>query len=90
MSMCVLVRTLNMQRALLFSIKPTIHCIGAAIAFLSGDQVNIPVWGDRFYLGWLLRCLSDPKRYIPRYWDARKLIALMVRYRDRLPDLRGT
>ena len=72
------------------SYKPAIHCIGAAIAFLSGDQVNIPVWGDRFYLGWLLRCLSDPKRYIPRYWDARKLIALMVRYRDRLPDLRGT
>ena len=30
---------------------PAIHCIGAAIAFLSGDQADIPVWGDRFYLG---------------------------------------
>ena len=67
---------------------PAIHCIGAAIAFLSGDQADIPVWGDRFYLGWLLRCLSDPKRFIPRYWGARKLIALMWRYRDRLPALR--
>ena len=30
---------------------PAIHCIGAAIAFLSGDQVHIPEWADRFYLG---------------------------------------
>ena len=69
--------------------RPAIHCIGAAIAFLSGDQVHIPVWADKFYLGWLLRSLSEPKRYIPRYWDARKLLTLMLRYRDRLPDLRS-
>ena len=65
--------------------KPSIHCIGAAIAFLSGDQVHIPVWADSFYLGWLFRSLSEPKRYIPRYWGARKLFGLMARYRDRLP-----
>jgi exopolysaccharide biosynthesis WecB/TagA/CpsF family protein len=64
---------------------PAIHCIGAAIAFLSGDQVHIPMWADRFYLGWLLRCLSEPKRYVPRYWAARKLVGLMLRYRGRLP-----
>jgi UDP-N-acetyl-D-mannosaminuronic acid transferase (WecB/TagA/CpsF family) len=69
--------------------RPAIHCIGAAIAFLSGDQVHIPVWADKFYLGWLFRSLSEPKRYIPRYWDARKLLALMLRYRDRLPDLKS-
>ena len=51
--------------------RPAIHCIGAAIAFLSGDQVHIPVWADKFYLGWLIRSLSEPKRYIPRYWQAR-------------------
>lgn len=66
---------------------PSIHCIGAAIAFLSGDQVQIPVWADRYYLGWLFRSISEPKRYLPRYWDARKLFRLMVRYRDQLPDL---
>jgi len=64
---------------------PAIHCIGAAIAFLSGDQVQIPMWADRCYLGWLFRCISEPKRYVPRYWAARKLIALMFRYRDTLP-----
>lgn len=67
------------------SYQPAIHCIGAAIAFLSGDQVRIPVWADDLGLGWLLRCISDPKRYAPRYWDARHLAPLMLRYRDRLP-----
>ena len=69
------------------SYRPAIHCIGAAIAFLSGDQVHIPVWADKFYLGWLLRSLSEPKRYLPRYLDAFKLYPLLRRYRDRLPDL---
>ena len=68
------------------SYRPAIHCIGAAIAFLSGDQVGIPVWADKLYLGWLFRTLADPKRFGPRYWDARKLLKLLVRYRDRLPE----
>ncbi len=67
------------------SYLPAIHCIGAAIAFLSGDQVRIPAWADRLYLGWLYRSLSEPKRYVPRYWAARKLLYLLIRYRDRLP-----
>jgi N-acetylglucosaminyldiphosphoundecaprenol N-acetyl-beta-D-mannosaminyltransferase len=64
---------------------PAIHCIGAAIAFLSGDQVRIPMWADKHYLGWLFRCFSAPGRYVPRYWSARKLLPLMMRYRSRLP-----
>jgi len=68
--------------------RPAIHCIGAAIAFLSGDQVHIPVWADKLYLGWLIRSLSEPARYIPRYWHARALYSLMRRYRDRLPELK--
>jgi N-acetylglucosaminyldiphosphoundecaprenol N-acetyl-beta-D-mannosaminyltransferase len=65
---------------------PAIHCLGAAIAFLSGDQVRIPNWADRLYLGWLFRCISEPTRFIPRYWSARKLIGLMLRYREALPE----
>ncbi len=68
------------------SYVPSIHCIGAAIAFLSGDQVQIPMWADKFYMGWLFRSISEPTRYVPRYWDARKLFRLMVRYRDQLPE----
>jgi N-acetylglucosaminyldiphosphoundecaprenol N-acetyl-beta-D-mannosaminyltransferase len=68
--------------------RASIHCIGAAIAFLSGDQVAIPHWADALYLGWLFRSISEPKRYIPRYWDGRKLFNLMRRYRGRLPELK--
>lgn len=64
---------------------PAIHCIGAAIAFLSGDQVRIPNWADRLYLGWLFRCLSSPRRFVPRYLSAPQLIPLLWRYRDQLP-----
>ena len=67
------------------SFTPSIHCIGAAIGFLSGDQVQIPVWADELGLGWLWRCISDPKRFIPRYWRARSLVSLMLRYREECP-----
>lgn len=76
---------LYLRRAL--SYTPGIHCIGAAIAFLSGDQVAIPVWADRFYLGWLLRVIDEPKRYGPRYWAAKDLLMLMLRYGRALPPL---
>ncbi|HEY1901587.1 MAG TPA: WecB/TagA/CpsF family glycosyltransferase [Terracidiphilus sp.] len=69
------------------SYKPAIHCIGAAIAFLSGDQVRIPVWVDHAGLGWLWRSASNPPAYIPRYWAARRLVPMMLRYRDRLPSM---
>jgi UDP-N-acetyl-D-mannosaminuronic acid transferase (WecB/TagA/CpsF family) len=70
------------------SSRPAIHCIGAAIAFLSGDQVHIPVWADRLYLGWLFRSISEPRRYIPRYWKARKLLTLVLRHGAELPALK--
>jgi len=66
---------------------PAIHCIGAAIAFRSGDQVPIPPIADRLALGWLLRCLWRPRSYVPRYWAARKLAWLLYRYRAELPPL---
>ena len=64
-----------------------VHCTGAAICFLSGDQVHIPPWADKFYLGWLFRCLADPRRYGPRYWGARHLMPLLIKHRERLPEL---
>jgi UDP-N-acetyl-D-mannosaminuronic acid transferase (WecB/TagA/CpsF family) len=65
--------------------RPAIHCTGAAIGFLSGNQVRIPAWADRWMLGWLFRCVSAPRKFIPRYWRARGLIPLMCKYRERLP-----
>lgn len=69
------------------SSAPAIHCIGAAIGFLSGDQVRIPEWADRQFLGWLFRCLSDPRRFVPRYARAFSLAGMIWRYRSRLPEI---
>ena len=66
--------------------QPAIHGIGAAIGFLSGEQVRIPAWADHLGLGWLWRSISSPSRYGRRYWDARELVPLMIRYRDKLPS----
>jgi UDP-N-acetyl-D-mannosaminuronic acid transferase (WecB/TagA/CpsF family) len=65
--------------------SPGIHCTGAAIAFLSGDQTSIPDWVDHYRLGWLLRCASDPRRFVPRYARAFQLAMMLWRYRDQLP-----
>jgi len=67
--------------------RPAIHCIGAALAFLTGDQPPIPMWADRFYLGWLLRLLRQPRIFGPRYLSAFKLPLLIFRYKGALPPL---
>ena len=69
--------------------RPAIHCIGAALGFLTGDQPPIPMWADRFYLGWLLRLLRQPRVFGPRYLNALKLPGLLLRYGRNLPPLRA-
>ena len=49
---------------------PVILCTGAAIAFLTGGQANIPTWADRLYLGWFLRICQKPGAFLPRYVKA--------------------
>lgn len=70
--------------------RTSIHCIGAAIGFLTGNQVRIPGWADKFFLGWLFRCLSEPGKFVPRYWKACKLVPMMIRYRENPPRLIGS
>ncbi len=69
--------------------RPAIHCIGGALGFLTGDQVAIPDWADRLYLGWLLRLLSQPRAFVPRLWKARVLPRLLLKYGEHLPPLAG-
>jgi hypothetical protein len=68
---------------------PAIVCIGAAIGFLTGGQASIPPWADRLYLGWLIRCLTKPGAFIPRYWRSRHLPWLVWKYRNAMPPLRS-
>lgn len=69
------------------SSRPAIHCIGAALGFLTGDQVTIPEWADRFYLGWLLRLFAQPRIFGPRLARAAVVPWLIFKYRSALPPI---
>ncbi len=66
---------------------PAIHCIGAALGFLTDDQITIPDWADRVYLGWFFRFFAQPRIFIPRLTRALTLPALIIKYREELPPL---
>jgi N-acetylglucosaminyldiphosphoundecaprenol N-acetyl-beta-D-mannosaminyltransferase len=65
------------------SYRPSIICVGAAVAFITGVQANIPAWADASGLGWLFRCLHAPTKFIPRYWKALQLAGILAKYRER-------
>jgi UDP-N-acetyl-D-mannosaminuronic acid transferase (WecB/TagA/CpsF family) len=67
--------------------RPGIYCIGAAPGFVTGDQVRIPMWADRFFVGWIFRVIAQPRTLLPRFWSARRLPWMLWKYRDRLPVL---
>jgi UDP-N-acetyl-D-mannosaminuronic acid transferase (WecB/TagA/CpsF family) len=71
------------------SYRPAIHCIGAALAFLTGDQKPIPMWADRMYLGWFLRLARAPHHYARRFAPAFRLPGMIWRYGSELPEVRG-
>jgi len=59
--------------------NPGIICTGAAIAFFTGRQANISPFIDKLSLGWLWRCIRNPKVFIPRYLSAFKLFFLILK-----------
>ncbi|MBP51573.1 MAG: hypothetical protein CMI27_00330 [Opitutae bacterium] len=63
----------------------SILCTGAALAFFSGQQAKIPSWADKFFLGWLFRCMDQPKIFVPRYLKAFRLGYLLFKYGRKLP-----
>jgi exopolysaccharide biosynthesis WecB/TagA/CpsF family protein len=71
------------------SYRPSIHCIGAALGFITGDQTAIPEWADRLYVGWLWRLVAQPHIFIPRLSRAVELPWLIWKYGEKLPPLRS-
>jgi UDP-N-acetyl-D-mannosaminuronic acid transferase (WecB/TagA/CpsF family) len=67
------------------SYRPAIYCIGAAPGFVTGDQIIIPMWADRFFVGWIFRLFAQPRTLLPRFWSARRLPGLILRYGRQLP-----
>ena len=58
--------------------KPSIICTGAAIAFLTKKQAQIPDFLDKLHLGWMVRCIFNPLKFIPRYLTAFKLYFIFL------------
>jgi len=79
----------NIQEPLGYYLKrnleytPAIICTGAAIAFMTGQQAEIPDWVDRLFLGWAARCIMNPSKFIPRYIAAISLALLVAKYRQK-------
>ena len=63
--------------------RPTILCIGGAIAFLSGQQVPIPVWADRLGLGWLIRFATSPRSFAAKVRRVHRLGPMIWKYGSR-------
>ena len=69
--------------------RPAIHCIGAALGFITGYQVAIPDWADRLYMGWLFRLLANPRRFLPRALSALALPGMILKYGENLPEAKS-
>jgi len=69
--------------------RPAIHCTGAALGFITGDQIAIPEWADRFCVGWVFRLLAQPRIFVPRLCRAFELPWLIACYGNALPPLRS-
>lgn len=65
---------------------PALLCTGGAIGFFSASQVRIPRWADRLFLGWLVRTLSDPVRFVPRFARSVVLGTILLRWGSRRPE----
>ena len=68
--------------------RPSIHCIGSALAFLSGEERAIPEWAERSHTGWLTRLLAQPRMFFPRIGIALALVGMILKYGSELPPLK--
>ena len=68
--------------------RPSIHCIGAALGFLSGEERTIPDWAEKSRLGWLVRLFSQPRMFFPRIGIAFGLAGMIFKYRSEMPPLK--
>jgi exopolysaccharide biosynthesis WecB/TagA/CpsF family protein len=69
--------------------RPAIHCIGAALGFVTGDQIPIPDWADRAFLGWVWRLFAQPLTFAPRLLRGLELPWLLWKYGEKLPPMRA-
>jgi len=60
-------------------IKVNIFCLGAAIGFYTGSQAPVNFFFDKYYMGWLLRVLYNPREFFIRVLKSFSLILLFFK-----------
>lgn len=74
----------GIQEILALSIKNNVRlkiiciCSGAALSFFNGRGARISDLIDKYYLGWFMRILNDPKIFLMRILKSVKLIYLVA------------
>jgi exopolysaccharide biosynthesis WecB/TagA/CpsF family protein len=68
--------------------RPAIHCLGAALNFLSGEEKPIPSWAERWRLGWLFRFVAQPRLVLPRIGIAFAVARMIFNHGSELPPLK--
>tara|TARA_B100002019_G_scaffold241455_1_gene217462 strand:+ start:789 stop:1526 length:738 start_codon:yes stop_codon:yes gene_type:complete len=57
--------------------KTKIFCTGAALSFFTGKQAPINDFIDKFYLGWFIRLVLNPKLYFYKQLTSLKLVSMV-------------
>lgn len=60
-------------------LKTICICSGAALSFFNGQGAKINDFVDKFYIGWFMRILHNPKKFIIRILSSIKLIWIVVK-----------
>ena len=60
-------------------IKVNIFCLGAAIGFFTGSQAPVNHFFDKYYMGWSLRVIYNPRVFLPRILKSISLIFLFFK-----------
>lgn len=66
---------------------PNVHCIGAALSFLTGDERPIPDWAEKLDLAWLVRLTAQPRMIVPRLGITGAVTSMVLKYKSEMPPL---
>jgi len=65
----------------------SVVCSGAALAFLTGRQAPITNFIDKYYLGWLIRLIYNPKLYLSRILFSFKLFFIVFKNKVKIKNI---
>jgi UDP-N-acetyl-D-mannosaminuronic acid transferase (WecB/TagA/CpsF family) len=65
----------------------SVICSGAALAFLTGRQAPITNFIDKYYFGWLIRLIYNPKLYLGRILFSFELFFIVFKNKVKIKNI---